>query len=331
MARSLITFPLLLMATLPAFAQRAPLDPPVVGRPEDFSNIVGKYRLNVSAEPLEVNVEDPITLHVRITGDGPPKYQPKRQHLQILPDWSDDFYVENVPDEDRVLPDEKTWLFVYRLRPKHVNVKEIDGIKLVYYDPKYLGKNKYLPDYTPAIAINVKPKPDLTGDMRAPVAAPDSFYQINQGEDVLARTTPTFSLSAVSFAILLAVPPLACLLGAWTWRRVFPDERRRRARHRSQAAQRALAHLKAGRDSTWSIVRTYLHERFDFGVDDPTPADVTVFLKQRGFAMERYAKGQAFFQRCDAVRFTNAMSDPTPLIDDASHLIQALEADPCAH
>ena len=58
-------------------------------------------------------------------------------------------------DEDRVLKDEKTWLFVYRLRPKHVNVKEIDGLKFIYYDPEYRGKTKFVSRY-PSYQFNMK-------------------------------------------------------------------------------------------------------------------------------------------------------------------------------
>jgi len=77
-------------------------------------------------------------------------------------------------------------------------------------------------------------------------------------------------------------------------------------------------------------VRRYLHERFDFAVTDPTPADVVAFLKRRGFAKECCARALAFFRQCDAFRFTKPEIDAKSLIAEASQLIQALEADPCA-
>ena len=52
----------------PVFAQSVSIDPPVADRPEDFSNIVGKYTIKVTVEPTEVHVEQPITLRIYITG-----------------------------------------------------------------------------------------------------------------------------------------------------------------------------------------------------------------------------------------------------------------------
>src|SRR5262245_35648983 len=91
---------LLLVCVATTFAQRPSIDPPIAGRPDAFSNIVGKYTIDISVEPATTYLEEPITLRVQIKGAGPAKYEPARKSLQILPDWMDDFYVENVPDED---------------------------------------------------------------------------------------------------------------------------------------------------------------------------------------------------------------------------------------
>ena len=60
--------------------QPAPIDPPLVNRPDAFSNVVGKYNLRVTAAPTDVRVEEPILLRVTITGDGAAKYEP---HLTL--------------------------------------------------------------------------------------------------------------------------------------------------------------------------------------------------------------------------------------------------------
>jgi hypothetical protein len=164
--------------------------------------------------------------------------------------------------------------------------------------------------------------------VETPQAAPDSFYRIDESPAVLARWAP-FSVSPTALALTLTIPPLACLLGALAWRRRFPTEAQRTARHRAQAARRALARLQAG-EPAWAVVPRYLHERYDFGVDDPTPADAAAFLKRLGFAKERCRDAAAFFARCDAVRYTAALMDPKTPGEDAARLIQALEADPCA-
>ncbi len=87
--------------------------------------------------------------------------------------------------------------------------------------------------------------------------------------------------------------------------------------------------LQADSDPAWTVLGRYLHERFDFAVDEPTPGDVAAFLKRHGFAKEVYGQGQAFFRECDAVVYASGPI-PARLTEDAVCLIHALEADPCA-
>ena len=324
MLRSFCVLPFLLLGTQSAYAQRPAIDPPIAGRPIDFSSIVGNYTIEASADARSVLVEEPITLRIRIAGMGPPKYEPARKNLQILPDWQADFFVENVPDEDRVVKDEKAWLFVYRLRPKHAKVNEIDGIKLVYFDP---DTRKYATRYADRIEIRVKPNTDPPVEAPMPQATPNSFYDIADSADILTPADAR-SMSALGFSLLLVIPPLVCVSGLLLWRRFFPDEHIRRARQRSEASRRALARLKTG-DAPWSTVHGFLEERFEFEVDDPTPADVEAFLKRRGFASDHCAQAKAFFQVCDAGRFGMTPADAERLKKDAANLIQRLEADAC--
>ena len=326
MSRWLSPLPILLMMLASAVAQRPAIDPPVAGRPEDFSNIVGNYTIKLQAAPREVQLEEPITLEVRITGSGPERYQPKRKSLNVLPNWSNDFHVENVPDEDRVIPTEKTWLFVYRLRPKHLDVKTIDGIKLVYYDPESRGKNKFLQDYPEAIPITVTPRPDTTPPIRTRRAVPDAFYEIDTTADVLGGST-RFSLAGITLALFLIVPPLLCTGAALIWRRgLYPS--RGAGVHRRALAQSSLDQMPHS-TIPWMLVVQYLHDCHDFRVLDATPSDVAAFLHRRGFAKSVCERAREFFVACDAVRFASQAASPS-LAKEGIDLIRALEADPCA-
>jgi len=304
-------------------------DPPVAGRPVDFSNVVGQYTLQVTAEPTEVHVEEPITLRILITGKGPEQSQPKREHLRLFPAWDDDFYVQEIREEHTVDRAKMTWLFVYRLRPKHAKIDVIDDIKLVFYNPDKPGKFKYETRRAEPIAIVVKPRPEAKIDVPLPLSAPDSFYRWTDGPGLLSRTPPSPNLSVIHLAWFLAVPPLVCLLGVWARRRYFPDDVVRLQRQRSIAAKRALAQLQAGPDPAWIVLGRYLRERFDLAVDDPTPADVAAFLRRRGFAKQVCAACLAYFHARDAVVYASA-SIPPHLSEEAARLIRALEADPCA-
>ncbi|MSQ93343.1 MAG: hypothetical protein EXR98_02165 [Gemmataceae bacterium] len=330
MARAILTVFLLLLSIGPALAQPAPIDPPVAGRPENFSNIVGDYKISVAAQPTDVGVEESIKLRIWITGIGPEKYVPKRKYLQLFPAaWERDFYVLPLPDEDAV-DREKTgsWLFVYRLKPKHDKITAIDGITLWTYNPNRPGKMKFVPDFAKPIAIKVKPKVEKTDIEFDVQAVPDSFYTNAESKDAMAWPT-TIPMNGWQLAVLLALPPFACLVGVLAWRRYFPDDAQVMSLRRGAAALRATDRLQADSARAWEVVRQYLAECFDFLAIDPTPADVSAFLKRRGFAKTLCEESRAFFQACDAVRFAQR-EPPRQLADDASRLIHNLEADPCA-
>lgn len=323
-------FVVALICAGPTFGQPLSIDPPLVGRPDGFSNIVGKYDIQVSAEPTDVRVEEPITLRVRIIGSGPEKYEPDRKHLDLFPNWDNDFYVQEMRDEHRMERDKMTWLFVYRLKPKNVNVKTISGITLVYYNPSIVGKKKFVTVPADPIDITVKSKPADPGPVVTPSAVPDSFYSRASSAEVLAPPLEPTGLGAGLLGVVLLGVPCVCLVGALILRRIYPAEPALLDRRRSRAAQQALAKIRGGSDSPWSVMCGYLRARFDYAAQDATPREAAKFLKRRGFALERCAQAEAFLQACDAVQFTgNATMPAKTLADEAARLIQALEADPC--
>jgi hypothetical protein len=301
-------------------------DPPLVGRPDGFSNIVGKYKIEVAAEPTEVHVEEPITLTIRIVGAGPKKYEPDRKHLDLFPDWKDDFYVQEMRDQHQVLRDRTAWIFVYRLKPKHKGITEIAGIKLVTYDPSIRTKNKFPTQHADPIPIKVLPrliKPVVTP---IEIGGPDSFFTPAPSAEVLSQWSPPTSVAELQFGVLIGLP-LGCLavLAAvyWPWRR-------RKLGELPEAATRALTELRAGSASPWLVLCRYLRERLHFDVPDATPREVARYLKRRGFALERCAQSEAFLQACDAVRYSVDAGASQALVDGAIKVIEALEADPCA-
>src|ERR1019366_7479112 len=176
---------------------------------------------------------------------------PKRESLRLFPAWDDDFYVQEAPDEHELSRARKTWVFVYRLRPKHTKVDAIDGIKLVSYDPNIPGKKKYVTRFVDPIPITVNPRPGTAANLHVPVVTvPDSFYR-SAGSEILTPAKMPVAPTLGQVTLILVLPPLLCLFAALAWRRWFPDGRLRQARRRSLAARRALAQLDAGTDSAW--------------------------------------------------------------------------------
>jgi hypothetical protein len=328
MRRNLLALMLVNFSTSMAGAQPS-IDPPVVGRPIEFSNIVGRYMLKASAAPTKVHVEDSIRLTIEIVGEGPVKYEPKRSDLKVvLPSWEKDFYVQPMPAEDRVLPSEKTWVFVYRLKPKHVNVTAIPLMTLHYFVPNQPVKSQFQKSYAGPIPLTVAPRPDDPAPIEVrDTTVPDSFYERASSDDVMQSQKP-IQLNLYLTVAWLAPPPLLCVVAVWAYRRYRLDPHELARRQRSEAASRAIAQL--GSQPAWEVVERYLRERFDFAVLDATPAEVATFLNRRGFAKALCGQSRAFFETCDAVRFTRTHVPNEGLVNEAERLIHALEADPCA-
>src|SRR5947207_6166652 len=98
-----------------AYAAGSP-EPPVAGRPLNFSGAVGgPFTVTATAEPTEVTAEEPVTLTLRIAGPGN-LAQLRRPDLNKVERFAHDFAVEDGPD--RFQPEPPVREFRYRLRPR---------------------------------------------------------------------------------------------------------------------------------------------------------------------------------------------------------------------
>lgn len=324
-----IALPVALLSFLlgpPLLAQ----DPPLAGRPAQFSDIVGTYTIQAAAAPTTVPVEEPIALRVTIAGNGPAKYRPERQRLKLFPEsWARDFYIEAVPAADRVVPEAGSWEFVYRLRPRRQGITAIDGIKLVSYRPPAGNRpGRYQTAYAEPIAITVTPRPagPAVPDDLPVRTAPASFYELPDAAAVRAPWPTPAAPPAWLLVAALVGPPLLAILGVIGWRGRFARSRRR---PRSLAARRARQAL-AGAEPVWTVLAGYLRERFDWPIAEPTPAEVRQRLRRHGVARPIAGQAAALLEACDAARFAQpSAGDAAALRHDAERLIQALEDELC--
>jgi len=319
--------------TSPLPAQNPGDEPPTAGMPVDFSHIVGRYNITVTADRTEVFVEDPIIFKVRILGRGPKQYYPVRKLLRIFgDDLAEQFYVEPMPEQDRAMPRDGAWEFVYRLKPKTTDVRFIPGPKLVYYLPE---RRKYQTAFAEDIALTVKPRPEKKPEELGlkTVQAPEQLYRLATGDAVLSRENVPSSWPAAVLVGMLLGPPLLSIIGFLLWRRLFPDAARILHERRGQSARRAAHDLARmarpySPDRFVAILTGYLGERFDFAAEEPTPAEVVQFLKRHGVAVPVRQSWADFLSACDAARFGPAAPeahDAWP--DQAVKLINALEAE----
>ncbi len=305
---------------------------PVVGRPVDlpFSEASGWFTVQTRAEPTTLEAETPLTFTVSVRAVRPPKHSPQRLDLRQLPDFAKQFYIED-PSEEVNRPDDRTWEFAYRLKPRRAEVREIPSLPFVYFNPYLLTANKgFQVLYTDPISLRVLPHETV----QVPVQAPESAFVLATGPAVLERQTPWTPPSiGVCLALLLA-PPLGCVAWYLCWRRLYPDAARLASQRRSRAARRALqalhaarrldAHSRAAR--TAAIVADYLQQRLDLSIAEPTPREVAVLFAQHGCSPALTEQAVRFFEACDRSRFM-PVAEPFDPRDAAVQLILAVESE----
>ena len=122
---------------------------PEENRPAAFSGLVGRYSIAAEASPTEVNVGDPITLNIMVTGS-------EFMDNVILPQLDKQPGIGaafKIPEE--IGPGEidgRVKVFTQTIRAKHANVKEIPSIQLNFFNPE---TRQYESASTKAIPLQV--------------------------------------------------------------------------------------------------------------------------------------------------------------------------------
>lgn len=258
------------------------IEPPVANRPVNFSNLVGRFRIFSEVEPKKVAVEEPMTLRVKIeqlVGPSPENASPKRQDLRVFPDGMEQqFYIQALPQRDRKL-DDKTWEFVYRLRPKTADVQRIPPLELAYWTPLFGGR--FQQSLARPIAIEVSPGQfDAHKKSVNTIVAPSWMYS-------LTKIIPSQSTNkGPDFLLILSIifgPILICVVLAFCWRQWCPSQSERMRRRQTQAASRALRALRQKRvranvETTAKVFLQYCQDRFGVEAKTPTAEDVRLAL-----------------------------------------------------
>jgi hypothetical protein len=132
------------------------------------------------------------------------------------------------------------------------------------------------------------------------------------------------------------------ICGAWyfVWRRRHPDDAKKRDRRRSRAAQQALALLQQAEcgtverraELTAAALATYLRQRVELAIAEPTPGETAAFLRRTGCSPLVVEQTVQFLNTCDAARFWPPLiADGTKLPALAIDIILALDADTEQH
>jgi hypothetical protein len=319
-------------------------EPPIAGRPLNFSGAKGSFKISTRATPVASQAEDPILFTLRIIGTGNLTEFPRPQ-LDQIDAWRRLFHITN--GAERHLPTEKAREFDYILRPRSAAVRQIPPLPFVYWRPDIIPPEKgYQTTYAPAIPLKITPRHQVPESTRIDLSTvrivPPSVKIFPQSSELLQGRTPEQAPPWWAFALILFLPPLATVGIQFAFRRSQPVAAPRARRRQSKAAERALLAsqslpklaaafqpVRAG-----EIVSDYLRDlraHFTHLPSEPTPKEVSDYLRSRGAFQETIEVTAAFFERCAWDRFAPEHAAHDGWQQQTVEIIRMLEDEPCLH
>jgi len=316
---------------------------PAAGQPADFAGHVGSYRMQVTAEPTEVNVGDPITLTITLAG---PEYLDPVEgpDLERNEELNRSFRLS--PAEPGVL-DGRAKVFKRILRAKTADVTRIPPLRLPYFDS---AAQEYRVAESPAIPLSVKAVKVVTAldaqGNSAPVAEAGRKLQAwSRGiaancEDLGALTDqhvgPDAWLRSPTWGAALALPPLlwaVTLAVATTVRRRNADPAARRSRQALARARRQLKGAAGAGPEAPARVLEALREYFGAKLRQSSGAlvfrDVEGALRERGVAAADLQAIRELFEVCEAGRYAGGLGAAgrtgTELAESARQCLAAID------
>ena len=309
------------------------LDLPAAGRPATFSGAIGSYSIEADAEPTEVNVGDPITLHLKIGGKG------YLGGLRLPPlggqyALARDFKIPEEMASGEIKGNAKH--FTQTIRAKHSGVTAVPPIALHYFDPQ---AGRYRTAETEPIALSVKGARIVTAqDAEGVGGAGVRQTRIESSEQGIAHNyvdADALIPQSASLAQRLASPlwlgavllPPLIFLGASGARflqgRASPAERRAK---RAYAKWTAEAAADARPDAILAAMQRYLGARLHLPSGALTYRDIGERLARNGIDEETLDRLKTVFERCEAGRYAGAALDASDnLTAEAQAAVTAVE------
>ncbi|MGK0184289.1 MAG: hypothetical protein ACI9R3_000055 [Verrucomicrobiales bacterium] len=303
---------------------------PTDGRPDGFAGHIGEYQISATAAPAEVNVGDPITLTVALSG---PPYlehvQVPSLHLQKA--LTRDFKVPEEMDAGTVNGNFK--VFTQTIRAISADIKEVPPIELPYFDS---DSGTYKIAQSDPIPITVRATTVVTADDAeglGPVQVGSSQVEAwSRGIAHNYEGLGALKNQRFHFMQWLTSPAIVAMLGgfpvAYGILLTLTTARRRRAADPATArARRALGELQrdlkgtADSNAVLEVFRSYLGSKLRVPGGALTFRDAAEPLEAKGVDEESLDTIKSIFDQCEASRYAGGNSAD----DTAALQLQVLE------
>ena len=316
---------------------------PLEGRPAGFAGNIGEYKIETNASPLEVNVGDPITLTVTVSG--PDYLEPvELPPLNNQADFKKGFKIPDERANGEINGNQK--IFTQTIRPLNSDVKKIPAVKLPYFNTK---KGKYSIAESQSIPLTVNQTKvvtllDAEGNANVPVSGNDietsgkGIAYNYEDLSVLDKEylTPLSCFEDGLWPLYTALPPAVFII-------MFTAVAINRKRNNDPVkvlSRKAFVKLKkqlkntesASPDKACEMVLDILKEYLGVKLRMPsggaiTFADVKEKLETSGIDSEIIEKTKEMFDSCEAGRYAGSITfkDNSSLINKALAVAAELE------
>lgn len=312
---------------------------PTEGRPDLFNGMVGEFNIDVSAEPTEVRVGEPITLTITVTASNHMeniffealRYQPNLVNRFEIP-------------SDRSLPARqgKAKVYTQTIRPLSMDNTEIPPLQLAYFSPT---KGEYIVAESKAIPLDISPA-DNVG-----IYGGGAFYQnrLRTAEDGIrhnyenadmlkSRRLPLFGWAHPAIVLLILLLPPAIVVGI-SAASLFGEKKHHI--HRTAKAARAfkvfrrnVAHIKSHTMKTSiycdldECLRAYFGDRLHLVPGALSYRDAEAELIEAGADIQTLEELKNLFSLCEAYRFTtdyDENGDAAEIVREATRIVRSVE------
>lgn len=303
----------------PAPAEIQVLALPDDEQPEAFGGAVGQFNMEVDITPSIVQAGDPVTVQIRITGQGNldritlPNIEPgpefKSYDIRLT-----DQQLNNARDSG-------TLTFEQVLIPKSGAVASIPAIRFVFFDPDQksyvvLEKGPFPLEVSEATGHSMELTPGIagSGDERRPQILGQDIVYLKPAPKNLHPVTPVEYWRSTGFRALLLAPALAAL-------GVYLYARRREYLDRDRAAARRLAApkqarkqldnvrkaLEAGRiteayDALFAAAVDYFSHRLNLAPGEVSREIIRTALRKAGLTAEAESLDR-MLEQCEQARY----------------------------
>ncbi|MBN1269001.1 MAG: protein BatD [Kiritimatiellae bacterium] len=318
---------------------------PEEGRPESFSGAVGEFSFDVNVKPTELQIGEPVTVTMTITGAG------NIESITAPPlDLGDDFKVyEPRLVTKNVDPARSAGQKVFEevVLPKTPQANALPPIAFAYFNPK---TGRYETIARGPFALTLHAASNAAARMvQAPHAAAAQTRVL--GVDIVylkpapqrwrrATDTPWFESRAFLGLQVLPVAAAAALFFSVRRRKSLAQDvaraRRQRAPRSARSALRKAEHALHRRDTAafyeavWEALASYFGDRLNLAPGEVSADLVTAALSKGRLPDADVEALRGLFQRCELARFGQRVvgsddQDMRGILDDLGRLLRACE------